>query len=279
MIVSRLHRLFGDEVPVYPTEVHDFEWNFEAPASLVPLRVPTAEVLMATHPIPPEREGHELSGSPSFRTVSPVYPKEVHNLENSEASPSPSHLQVQTTEPVVTYSIPPGREGHELSGSPSTRKEARTLSMSCTSPIIMSLIHNCVSTERRAGRMSLDFISNKRTKGSHCQSDISYRESTDNAQVYNINHSISNEGGPKRSHSCVRRFKEMLNPSSPHFTTQRSGGGDDTFDRMEGSSRNKLTSTSTWIGADDRESTGGSGRDSYCADELEGSWTTEIQWD
>jgi len=138
---------------------------------------------------------------------------------------------------------------------------------------------NCVSTERRAGRMSLDFISGKRTKGSHCQSDISYPESTDNAQVYNINHSISNEGGPKRSHSCVRRFKEMLNPSSPHFTTQRSRGGDDTFDRMEGSSRNKLTSTSTWIGVDDWESIGGSGRDSYCADELEDSWTTEIQWD
>lgn len=140
MIVNRLHRLFGDEVPVYPTEVHDFEWNFKAPASLVPLRVPTAEVSMATHPIPPEREGHGLSGSPSFRTVSPVYPKEVHNLENSEASPSPSHLQVQTTESVATYSIPPGREGHELSGSPSTRKEARTLSMSCTSPIITDIV-------------------------------------------------------------------------------------------------------------------------------------------
>jgi len=136
---------------------------------------------------------------------------------------------------------------------------------------------NCALTERRTGRMSLDFISNKRTKGSHCQSSFGYPESTDNAQVYNINHSRSNEGGPKRGRDCVRRFKDMLNPLSSRLTTQRSGGSDDTFDRMEGSSCNKLTSTSTWIDVDDWESTGSSGRDSDCAaDELEGSWTTEI---
>lgn len=140
MIVDRLHRHFGNKVPVYPTEVQDFKWKFKAPAPLLPLGVPTAEVSVATHPIRPEREGHGLSDSLSFRTVSPVCPKEVHSLENSEASPSPSHLQVPTTESVATYSIPPGREGRELSGSPSTRREARTLNMSCTSPITTDIV-------------------------------------------------------------------------------------------------------------------------------------------
>jgi len=193
MIVDRLHRLFGDEVPVYPTEVHDFEWNFEASpflgpfrgpmaevsvathpippereghgvldspstrtvsavylnevhnseASLLPnhLQVPATEVSVATYPIPPEREGHGLLGSPSTRTVSPVYLNEVHNFENSEASPLPNHLQVPTTEvSVATYPIPPEREGHELSGSPSTRREERILSMSRTSLIIIDIM-------------------------------------------------------------------------------------------------------------------------------------------
>jgi len=67
MIVSRLHHLFGNEVPVFPAEVHDFEWNFEASPFPGSLRVPTPEVSVATHPIPAGREGYEISGSPSTR--------------------------------------------------------------------------------------------------------------------------------------------------------------------------------------------------------------------
>ena len=131
---------------------------------------------------------------------------------------------------------------------------------------------NCVLTERRAGRMSLDFISNKRTKGLHFQRNIGYPESTENAQVFDINYSGSNERGPKRSRDCIRRFKDTLNPSSSRFNAQRSRGGGDTFDRMEGSSRNQLLSTSTWIDVGDRESTSPSGRDPYYAvDRLEDS--------
>jgi len=86
---------------------------------------------------------HGLSGSLSTPSDLHVYPKEVHDFEKSpEGSPFPSYLRVTTEVSVAKYPIPAQREEHELSGSPSTRREARASSTSCTSPIttdIMSL--------------------------------------------------------------------------------------------------------------------------------------------
>lgn len=67
MIISSLHHRFGDEVPVYHTEVHEFEHKFETSQFPGPLRVPMTEIPVATHSVPPEHEGHELSGSSGTR--------------------------------------------------------------------------------------------------------------------------------------------------------------------------------------------------------------------